>query len=81
MENELYKFPEIIESKLSSSEQFDVKLSNIKNKLNTINNEYFLQSKLISDIRNKKSKLLDESINSEFLDLKLENAKMVIFGD
>ena len=41
-ENELYKFPEIIESKLSSSEQFDVKLSNIKNKLNTINNEYFL---------------------------------------
>lgn len=78
-ENELYKFPEIIESKLSSSEQFDVKLSNIKNKLNTINNEYFLQSKLISDIRNKKSKLLDESINSEFLDLKLENAQFQTF--
>ncbi len=78
-ENELYKLPEVIENKLSSSEQFDEKLNNIKERMNTINNEYFLQSKVISEVRNKKSKSLDDSINNEFLDLKLENARFQTF--
>ncbi len=78
-ETELHKLPNVIESKLLSSEQYSEKLTELKQRLDSLKNQYFQISNTVSGIRYQNSKLLDENINNEFQDLKLENAKFKTF--
>ena len=50
-------------------------MKNCSNKLKDIEKKYLDQSQIISNLRKKNAEIMDNRINAEFPELKLENAK------
>ena len=73
--------PDLLESKLIEikenlelTEESSSNIEKLAHKLKNIEKEYLDQSKIISNLRKENAEIMDNKINSEFPDLKLENA-------
>ena len=64
-----------IQKKLQLTEESSSNIEKLANKLKNIEKQYLDQSDVISKIRKENAEMMDNKINSEFLELKLENAK------
>ena len=73
-ENDLVEIEELIKSKVVSLDDKENELSEIRNSLDETKRIFISHSELISSQRLKTCEELDFKVNSEFLDLKLENA-------
>ena len=78
-EESLIEIEESIKSKVISLDNKENKLLEIKNDLDEIKKKFINNSDLISSQRLKNCEELDLKVNSEFLDLKLENASFKTF--
>ncbi len=74
--------PDLLESKLIEiknqlhlSEESNLNIEKLGNKLKDIEKKYLDQSEIISNLRKENAELMDNKINSEFPELKLENAR------
>ena len=73
--------PDLLESKLIEiknnlelTEESSLNIEKLAQNLKSIQKEYLDQSEIISNLRKENAEILDNKINSEFPDLKLENA-------
>lgn len=73
-ENEIIDFLQNLEIKLSSNENHMESLKNLENKLKNVKEQYEEKAKKVSSLRKKFASDLDQKINSEFPQLKLETA-------
>ena len=64
-----------IKNKLQLSEESNLNIEKLANKLKDIEKKYLDQSQIISNLRKKNAEIMDNRINAEFPELKLENAK------
>ena len=80
-EDNLIEIEESIKSKIISLDNKENKLLEIRNDLDETKKKFSNHSELISSQRLKNCKELDLKVNSEFLDLKLENASFKTFID
>ena len=64
-----------IEKKLDSTNESKKEIEKLSIDLELLKNKYIFQSEKITDLRKENAKALDQKINIEFPDLKLENAK------
>ena len=78
-EESLIEIEESIKSKVISLDNKENKLLEIKNDLDETKKKFINNSDLISSQRLKNCEELDLKVNSEFLDLKLENASFKTF--
>ena len=78
-ENSLLDVEELIKSKVISLDDKENKVLEIQNDLNEIKKNFINHSDSISSQRLKNCAELDSKVNSEFLDLKLENANFKTF--
>ncbi len=78
-EDDLIGVKELIKSKVISLDNKENKLLEIRNDLNETKEKFINHSDLISSQRLKNCEELDLKVNSEFLDLKLENASFKTF--
>ena len=78
-EDDLIEVKELIKSKVISLDNKENKLLEIRNDLNETKEKFINHSDLISSQRLKNCEELDLKVNSEFLDLKLENASFKTF--
>ena len=78
-ENSLLDVEELIKSKVISLDDKENKILEIQNDLNEIKKKFINHSDSISSQRLKNCVELDSKVNSEFLDLKLENANFKTF--
>ena len=78
-EENLIEIEESIKSKVISLDNKENKLLEIKNDLDETKKKFINHSDLISSQRLKNCEELDLKVNSEFLDLKLENASFKTF--
>ena len=74
--------PDLLESKLTEfkeklqfTEESGSNIEKLADKLKNIEKEYLDQSEIISKLRKENAKIMDRKINSEFPELKLENAR------
>ena len=63
-----------IKKKLELTQESSLNIEKLAHKLKNKEKEYLDQSEIISNLRKKNAELMDNKINSEFPDLKLENA-------
>ena len=63
-----------IKNKLELTEESSANIEKLADKLKNIEKEYLDQSEIISNLRKENAEIMDKKINSEFPDLKLENA-------
>ncbi len=64
-----------IKNKLQLSEESNLNIKKLTDNLKDIEKKYLDQSRLISNLRKKNAEIMDNKINSEFPELKLENAR------
>ena len=64
-----------IKNKLQLSEESNLNIEKMASKLKDIEKKYLDQSEIISNLRKENAELMDDKINSEFPELKLENAR------
>ncbi len=74
-ENNLYLKLEEFERKIELTDNKEGHLKKLFISLEEIENKYLMKCQRVSEMRKRKSQILDEKINLEFPDLKLENAK------
>ena len=63
-----------IKKKLQLTEESNLNIEKLINKLKDIEKKYLDQSQIISNLRKENAEIMDNKINSEFPELKLENA-------
>ena len=63
-----------IKNKLELTEESSLNIEKLADKLKNVEKQYLDQSEIISNLRKENAELMDNKINSEFPDLKLENA-------
>ncbi len=63
-----------IKKKLQLTEEGNLNIEKLINKLKDIEKKYLDQSQIISNLRKENAEIMDNKINSEFPELKLENA-------
>ena len=63
-----------IKNKLELTEESSSNIEKLAHKLKNIEKEYLDQSEIVSNLRKENAEIMDKKINSEFPDLKLENA-------